>query len=50
VLGLGDLVEKTLDCEGVAADADTPQRTETDARLFDDMLGELVRDRILRQR
>ena len=47
---LGDLVEKALDRERVVAVADAAPRRQPRAAVLDHMLGELVGDRILRDR
>src|SRR6202035_4422115 len=47
---LGDVVDKTLDGEGVVAVADAAPRRQPRAAVLDDVLGELVRNRILRDR
>ena len=47
---LGDLVEEALRREGVVSIADAAKRGEPRAARLDDVLGELVGDRILRDR
>ena len=47
---LGDVVDEALDGEGVVAVADAAPRRQPRAAVLDDVLGELVGNRILRDR